>query len=430
MNSTISGANSGTNQSHMGVGGTVAARKGGESAGGFIGGAGASAGASLGTITGFAAETTPFALTPPQIAPEQSARLARAERFELQSVARSTLPGHRIRCCLLYRRPNTTLVEVRRSTGSGLAYYAGLQICGRGAVCPICGARIAEHNRGEIQTALDVWRASGGVPALLTFTMPHYRAQGLSENVKVLLGAYRALTGHGSYRELARIAGLAHSIRSLEVTWGRRNGFHPHLHVLGFFGSGYGAAGLPERLPLLWLAELQRHIDITNTDHVLERGVCFQLGFSAGAEYLSKVGQAWGLAEEVSKANRKKGRGDHYSPLQLLCHVRDGTLPEAAAVYREYAEASKGLHFLQWSRGMRAALGLAEEKSEEEKADGEDQHDAVLASLTPEEWRAVRLGGWQARSRLVELADYDEDAAIAYVAHLVERFRQVAGGAR
>jgi hypothetical protein len=406
----------------MGGGGTEAARRGGVSAAGFIG----AAEAPLGTITGFAAETAPFALTSPQIVPEEGARLARAERFELQAVARSILPGHRIRGCLLYRRPDTYSVEVRRSGVSGLAYYANLQVCGRGAVCPLCGARIAEHNRGEIQTALDVWRAFGGVPALMTFTMPHYRSQALSDNVPALLAAYRGLTGNGSYRKLARAAGLTYTIRSLEVTYGSRNGFHPHLHVLGFFGSGYGAAGFPERLPILWLAELQRHIEITNADHVLERGVTFQLGFSAGAEYLSKVGRAWGLAEEVAKANRKKGRGDHYSPVQLLCHVRDNTLPEAAVVYQEYAEASRGLHFLQWSRGMRAALGLGEEKSEEEKADGEDQRDAVLASITSEEWRAVRAGGWQARSRLVELADFDEDAALAYLAHLVKRFHQIA----
>ncbi len=437
MNTSIAGANSGTKEgvcssdSH-GLGGTKAAHRGGVSAASLGAGQHFSGvpSPSLGTITGFAAAFDPFTLALPQIVPEESARLARAERFELQSVARSILPGHRIRCCLLYRRHDAALVQVRRSSASGLAYYAGLQVCGRGAVCPVCGSRIAEHNRGEIQTALDVWRAIGGVPALITLTMPHYRAQGLSENVAALLAAYRGLTGNRPYRGLARGAGLTHSIRSLEVTWGRRNGFHPHLHVLGFFGSGYGASGFPERLPLLWLAELQRHIAITNTDHVLERGVRFQLGFSAGAEYLSKVGQAWGLAEEVAKANRKKGRGDHYSPVQLLWHVRDNTLPEAASVYREYAEASKGLHFLQWSRGMREALGLVEEKSDEEKADGVDQHDLVLASLTPHEWRAVRAGGWQARSRLVELADFDEDSALAYLAHLVERYRQAGGGAQ
>jgi hypothetical protein len=392
-------------------------------AGGVSGGAAPPPGTPLGNITGFAAKSDSFSLTGSQITPSESARLARAERFELQAVARAILPGHRIKGCLLHRRHGASLVEVRRSRASGLAYYAGLQVCGRGAVCPLCGARIAEHNCREIQTALDVWKGRGGVPALITFTMPHYRSQRLSDNLAALLAAYRGLTGHGSYREVARAAKLQHSIRSTEITWGHRNGYHPHLHVLGFFGSGYGASGFPERLPLLWLAELKRHIDVTNADHVLERGVRFQLGFTAGAEYVSKVGQAWGLAEEVSKANRKKGRGDHFSPLQLLCQVRDGA-PWAAAVFQEYAEVSHGLHFLQWSRDMRKDLGLAAEKSDEEIAAGVDQHDAVLAALTPAEWRAVRAGGWQARVRLVELADYDEDAAAAYVAHLVERFGQ------
>ncbi len=422
MNSSISGANSGTTQTLMGGGGTEAARRGGVSAAAFIG----AAEAPLGTITGFPAAFELSSLTGSQITPEESARIARAERFELQAVARSILPGHRIRGCLLYRQHGAATVQVRRSRASGLAYYAGLQTCGRGAICPLCGAKIAEHNRGEIQTALDVWRGRAGVPALITFTLPHYRSQRLVHNVKALLSAYSDLTRNRPYRRLCEVAGLQHYIRSIEVTWGRRNGFHPHLHVLGFFGSGFGAVGLPERLPLLWLAELYRQgVEIANPDDVLERGIRFQLGFSAGAEYLSKVSRAWGLAEEVAKANRKKARGDHFSPMQLLAHVRDATLPEAADVYREYAEASHGLHFLQWSRGMRAALGLTEEKSDEEIAAGVDQHDVVLASLTPEEWRAVRAGGWQARVRLVELADFDEDAAIAYVAHLVEHFRQV-----
>jgi hypothetical protein len=319
-------------------------------------------------------------------------------------------------------------VELRRSRRTGLAYYAGLMVCGCGAVCPPCGAKIAEHNCQEIRAALDVWRGREGVPVLLTFTMPHYRSQRLSENVRALVEAYRALTGHRSYRGLTRAAGFQHSIRAVEVTYGERNGFHPHLHILGFFGSGYAGAGLPERLPVLWLSELRRQgVEMRDTDAVLEHGVRFQLGFSAGAEYVSKVGRSWGLAEEVAKANRKKGRDGHYSPVELLRHVRDESLPDAAGIYCEYAAASHGLHFLQWSRGMRAALGLAEEKTEEEKAAGVDQLDPILALLTPAEWRAVRAGGWRARLRLVELADYDEDAALAYVDHLVGRYVQLAG---
>ncbi len=385
----------------------------------------------LGTMRDLPPLFDPFSLTAPQIAPEEAVRLARAERFELQAVARSILPSrHRIRCCLLYRQHNTDFVEIRRSQASGLAYYAGLQTCGLGAVCPVCGCKIAEHNAGEIQTALDIWKAYSGIPALFTYTMPHYRSQGLSENVVALLAAHRNLTRNRPYRRLCERAGLTHSIRAIEVTYGRRNGFHPHLHVLGFFGPGYTSSDVAETVPSIWLAELLRQqVEIANPADVLKHGVSVQLGFTAGAKYLSKVSRVWGLAEEIAKANRKKGRGDHYSPAQLLSLVRDGEL-WAADVYREYAEAAHGLHFLQWSRGMRAALGLADEKTDEDIAAGVKQSDAVLATLSAAEWCAVRARGWQARSRLVELADYDEDAALGYVAHLVEQFRRGCGELR
>jgi hypothetical protein len=260
--------------------------------------------------------------------------------------------------------------------------------------------------------------------------MPHYRSQRLSDNLRALLGAFRDLTASGSYRRLCVAAGLQHHWKGLEITWGQRNGFHPHLHVLGFFSSGFAASGFPEALVGLWFGQLQRHgVEMRDAAAVLERGINFKLGFTAGAEYVSKVGQAWGLAEEVAKANRKRGRFGHHSPADLLRLVRDTDSPEAAAIYREYAAAVKGVHMLQASRGLRAALGLEEEKSDEEIAGGVDQVDPVLVTLTPWQWRAVRHFGWRARVRVVELADFDEDAARAYVLHLVSSYEEnLAGG--
>jgi hypothetical protein len=271
---------------------------------------------------------------------------------------------------------------------------------------------------------LDVWRERGGVPALLTLTMPHYRSQGLSDNLIAIHGAYRALTGNGSYRRLCAQAGLDHLIRVSEVTYGPRNGFHPHLHGLGLFGAHFDSLAFERELARLWLANLQRQgVRIDDPAAVLLRGVRVQLGFTAGAEYVSKIGRTWGLAEEVAKANRKKGRGEHYSPADLLRHVRDGTLTGAAEVFREYAAAIEGVHLLQWSRGMRKALGLSAEKSDQEIAAGDDQADAVLALLTLHEWRAVRFGGAVAVLRVLHLADDDEDGAVAYVGELVRRYQ-------
>jgi hypothetical protein len=296
-------------------------------------------------------------------------------------------------------------------------------------VCPACGSKIAEHNCREIQAALDVWCGRGGVPALLTLTMPHYRSQRLSDNLNAMLAAYRALLGNGSYRLLRKHVKLDHSIRVPEITYGPRNGFHPHLHILGFFGADFDASAFERQFARLWLANLQRHgVRIDDPAAVLLRGARVQLGFTAGAEYVSKLGRSWGLAEEVAKANRKKGRGEHYSPADLLRHVRDDTLPGAQAVYREYVAAIDGVHLLQWSRDMRNQLGLKAEKTDQAVAAGEDQAAAVLARLTLYEWRAVRFGGRAAVLRVLHLADDDADGALGYVGELVRRYELAGRG--
>jgi hypothetical protein len=243
-----------------------------------------------------------------------------------------------------------------------------------------------------------------------------------------MLAAYRALLGNGSYRLLRTHAKLEHSIRGAEITYGPRNGFHPHLHILGFFGANFDAPAFQHQLARLWLANLQRQgVQIDDPAAVLLRGAKVQLGFTAGAEYVSKIGRTWGLAEEVAKANRKKGRGEHYSPADLLRHVRDDTLPGAAVVFQEYAAAIEGVHLLQWSRKMREKLGLKAEKSDQEIVAGEDQADAVLALLTFHEWRAVRFGGTAAVLRVLYLADDDADGALGYVGELVRRYELARG---
>jgi hypothetical protein len=222
---------------------------------------------------------------------------------------------------------------------------------------------------------------------------------------------------------------LKYIIRASEITYGVRNGFHPHLHGLGFFRGHFDVIAFEQELARLWLAELLRQgVQIDDRAAVLLRGVRVQLGFTAGAEYVSKIGRTWGLAEEVAKANRKRGCGEHYSPADLLRHVRDETLPGVAVVFREYAAAIEGVHLLQWSRGMRHELGLAAEQSDQEIAAGIDQADTVLALLSLHEWRAIRFGGVAAITRVLHLADDDEDGALVYVGALVRRYELAGAG--
>ncbi len=397
MNFTISGANSGTNQSHMGVGGTVAARKGGESADGFIGGAGAC----LGTNTGFGANPPPLPF------PGDAARLSRAERYDLQRVAREVLGSdHRIRGCLRYRRFGATHVAVRNRRDTGQAYYSGLQVCAIAAACPCCGARIAEERAQRVGLAIAAWRGTGGQVALLTLTFSHRAGQALAPNLDALLVAYRGLVRGGSYRRLKARHGLQHFIKGLEFTWSAENGWHPHLHVLGFFAGAFDVAAFERELWALWVAQLARVGRSCTRAH----GLRVQQGFVNAHKYVTKMGRSWGLADELARANQKRGRAGSYSPPDLLRACRDGTLPAASALFAEYVEAMRGRHMFQWSAGLAAAVGLADERSDQEVAEGIDQADPILVELDGVEWAAVRRAGGIVR--LLEIADGGDAAAV------------------
>ena len=413
MNTSIAGANSGTKEGVCGSdgrgwGGTGAAPKGGVSAASLGSERYASGVLSppLGTNTGFGANPPPLPF------PADGARLARAERYDLQRVAREVLGSdHRIRSCLRYRHFGATHVAVRNRRDTGQAYYSGLQVCAVAAACPCCGARIAEERAERVGLAIAAWRATGGQVALSTLTFSHRAGQALGPNLDALLAAYRAMVRGGSYRRLKARHGLRHFIKGLEFTWSAENGWHPHLHVCGFFAGDFDVAVFERELWALWLAQLGRVGRSCTRAH----GLKVQQGFTNAHKYVTKIGRSWGLADELARANQKRGRSGSYSPPDLLRACRDKTLPAAPALFAEYVEAMHGRHMFQWSAGLAAAVGLADERSDQAVAEGDDQADPVLVELEGAAWAAVRRAG--SIVRLLDIADAgDAEAVWALVA--------------
>jgi hypothetical protein len=325
----------------------------------------------------------------------------------LQAVAREVLPGdHRIRGCHRYRHFGAAHVVVRNRRDTGQAYYSGLQVCGVAAACPCCGVRIAEEWAHRAELAIAAWQAAGGAVALLTFTFAHRAGQALGPNLDALLAASRALVRGGSYRRLKARYGLQHMIKGLELTWSAANGWHPHLHVLGFFAAGFDAAAFERELWALWQAQLGRVGRSCNRAH----GLKVQQGFTNAHKYVTKLGRHWGLADELARANQKRGRSGSYSPPDLLRACRDGTLPAAPTLYAEYVAAMAGRHMLRWSAGLAAAVGLADERTDQEIADGVDQADPILVEFPAADWSVVRRAGGIVR--LLDIADAGDAEAV------------------
>ena len=111
-----------------------------------------------------------------------------ASRSSLLPATSSPIP-ERLNACVFAPTIGT---QVWKSKKHKTASYGGLQTCGSVWVCPVCGAKVVERRRGEIQQAMAQHRACGGEVHLLTLTAPHTRFDVLEE-LQAKLG--KALNG-------------------------------------------------------------------------------------------------------------------------------------------------------------------------------------------------------------------------------------------
>ena len=293
-------------------------------------------------------------------------------RYGMQATAKGLLPEMRSlqRCATaLARRPDGSYAEGvqvwattrprRDGAPESVAFFRGLQHCGSPWSCPVCAARIAERRRQEVQRAIDAALARGNGVNLVTLTFPHRLPQRLTELLDAMSQATRRLRSGRRFTELKRRFGVFGEVRAKEVTWSGLNGWHPHQHVLVFTQHCLTKRELTQfrrRLYVLWAKACRKEgLDLPS----YRRGVDVR-GATNAAAYVAK----WGFAAELSKAHWKCAAGEHYTPWQLLARATAGDR-DAGERFREYARAFKGRCQLFWSKGLRDALGLSAEISDQ-----------------------------------------------------------------
>ena len=334
-------------------------------------------------------------------------------RFALQSAARDLLPRERVAVCL--RRPVPgQLVDVLYAPAARAAHYGGLQTCGSVWHCPVCSAKVSERRRVELSSALAAWSldqvATPRRLLLVTFTLQHK----ISDNLAGVLGALkraRKLLISGKYAvAFTKKYGIVGMVRTLELTYGD-NGWHPHLHVLYFFGAEVPMIPFTDEIKLRWgsavksagsYASYQYGCDVRFTDADI-------------AEYIAKWGKEpkWTTAHEMTKSVSKYASRDGRTPLQLLSEYFDGN-QASGRLWFQYAVNLKGERQLRWSRGLRVLLGLEVEKTDEELAAEQEEIAVILASLSIGAWRVVVAN--DARAELLEVAaSGDKDAVFAFL---------------
>lgn len=343
-------------------------------------------------------------------------RSARARRYQLQRVAQGLLRevehprrGGCWRTLNCLYRLEAQAVEIRYTPEINRASFVGCCVCGSVWVCPVCSARICELRRAEIAAMHATHTAAGGSALLVTFTVPHC----LDDRLADLFGKRRKGTGGLSAavnrfradRLVKATTAITHRIgylRATEITHGGA-GWHPHYHELWFCSIPEGSIGL-HQLTADLLDRWARACSASGLSRPNERGVDVRWAWDAST-YLSKIGhdQTWSAARELVSAATKKARIGNRNSWQLLAAASDGDL-QAAAAFGEFAQATLGQRQLVSSRGLKALMGI-EERSDEELAEHVDESSFRLSVIDAEDWRAVLTLPFDARARLLDLAE-------------------------
>ncbi|MFI9367047.1 protein rep [Kitasatospora sp. NPDC053057] len=251
----------------------------------------------------------------------------------------------------------------------------------------------------------------------------------------------------GREGERARM-GVLGVMRSVEVTWGD-NGWHPHLHLVVLLGAvrseqagaapvGYFPVPDPglskaaraklseaeqqkladfERMQARWLRIWQAWLAKEGFRPNARRAISWDRlervadAKKAGA-YVAKTqddptgkkrGKAAGneLARLDMKSARKIG---NLTPMEILQEARrlqsepteqdiaagvEKRVAQLHAVWLEYESATRGWRAIEWTRGLRAALGMTEEERTEDEIMEAEAVGETYGFLDVESWRRI-----------------------------------------
>lgn len=279
----------------------------------------------------------------------------------------------------------------------GTAHLTGVESCAGVWDCPVCGPKIRAARMADVMTAIELHEGNDGGFVFGTVTLAHNKGDLLVDLLKVLGDMMVWMGRQRAYKQMKKRLGIIGDIRALEVTCGC-HGWHPHRHYL-YLTEGQVSDDAVAAFEAIMFALQTRYLLKIGWKPGRERtGVRLDPvrdGADAAGKYVTKLQASW----EMTRSDLKKSRaadGHGAMPFDLLAIVIDRGPEEAAAelaLWREYEQAMKGKSAVRFSRGLRGALGMGAEASDEELAEDQAEEADVLVYLSaPLARRMARAG--------------------------------------
>jgi len=236
--------------------------------------------------------------------------------------------------------------------------YQGVMHCNDVWGCPVCSRKLSERRKEALSKLLRAHHKDFGEDSITMslFTVPHGLGDGLKDILDRISKSFRHMIQSNGYKALMKKFNGCGTARNLEVTYGTKNGFHPHIHCLNFFEQPvFGdLEEISETLFQLWSNSLKKYgFSEPNTQgfgcnivSISKSSVIDNSLVETIAKYLTKVedisdddlnafkrlhaqalknkesGNSWGVEHEMTKWHLKKGKetnGEyHYTMFDFL----------------------------------------------------------------------------------------------------------------
>ena len=388
----------------------------------------------------------------------------RRERWTLLETVWAESSVDRCRACRRWRADRTKGYEVcvgeyENPDGEGTerkAYVANIQTCRSSWGCPVCAAKIRQKRALQIAKAAAKHLEQGGGLEFIMLTMPHDRGDELDALLDGLKAGWDGISKGYARRKDWENYGIEHYVRSLDLTWSERAGWHPHYHVLLFTEeplSLQDRRDLEQRFYRRWaegvtsegwrkprregvrFRSIESESEATSVGYYTAEGVLEQ--HRAVEEEEDRMEMGW----EMTRHDLKSASG--MTPWDILSHLRhyrrkvqkaegyandaggwselpNGELAKAQAdewrgkaqgfrsLWHEYEQATKGRRSIQPSRGLWDAFDVAEGDLEDEELAEEDAEGETVAEVdvTTMEWVRRIPGGFAALLEAAEDGTY------------------------
>jgi len=353
---------------------------------------------------------------PPKLTQKNPSADIRQMRYMLQSIARKILPKSRVAICS--RQPTNSRIGVNYNQCTHDTRYDGLMFCCSVWNCPVCAARITEQRRIELEQGLTALRAGGGDALMVTVTVRHDKHDCLDKLLSGIQDTMQRVKRGRSWKLFKTRHGVVGGVYSLEVTYGKTTGWHPHRHellMLDHIADGEEIETIQSWLRGRYLKMLAK----SDLDASYGNGLTVEndtvdtyiAKFGCEPFWLEGGGFRWTQAHEITKAPAKVGKHpERMTPFVMLMYAFDDheELTEIGIAWKNYAEVFYGKRQLTWWRGTKALLEVDEISDDDIVNDYDDY--SVLGYITWAGWQQVlRL---DVRAELLNVASSGDIQAI------------------